>query len=289
MFLGYQAKRDCVGRYEAIAPLLDQFERNFTLIDLGAGEGYFGTRVKKDYDATVVLVEGQDLYKGPLMHIKRQLSAYEINEFAKGEHFDVVLCLSMLHHVPDWRGFLQGVFALGEHIFLEIPTPNDLRCFERPNVADQYEFLTRMESKSLGTFESFHGYKDGRRMLYIHNPKYEVENTAFYYERDIKRPVTRRVHPVFSSFDDKRILKFGQWVPWQHGVNLFSYVNLGGVGLEQIELDKPARRHGDLKAWNYVVQDWVAYPIDYDRKRTHDDQEGEATVLDWLRNGGRLW
>lgn len=288
MFIGYQARRDCEGRYAALKSTFDIFHRPFSLIDLGAGEGYFAERVVAEYQQTAaVLVEGESLYSGQLPWIKRHLSAYEINEYAKGEHFDVVLCLSMLHHVKDWRGFLQGVFALGEHIIIEYPTPADKRCFERPGVSEQYEFLSAMRyDRDLGKFTSFHGFRDGRQMVYFYNPKLCVSNDAFYYEREIRRPVRAKTTRISASLEYKKVGLGGDFV---YGTNLFSYINLGGQFRDEIIAELPFRQHGDLKPWNYVLQSNLhAIPIDYEPWRGLDDERAYRELIHWLRNGGRL-
>ena len=55
---------DCQRYYNAIKPILDRYKRPITVLDLGAGQGYFSFRIAHDYDSTCVMVEdNNDSYR----------------------------------------------------------------------------------------------------------------------------------------------------------------------------------------------------------------------------------
>jgi hypothetical protein len=41
-------------------------------------------------------------------------------------HFDVVLCLSVLHHWPNWRDYLDALLAAGDLVFIESANPAEV-------------------------------------------------------------------------------------------------------------------------------------------------------------------
>ncbi len=48
----------CAPRLELVRPILDQYSRRFSLLDIGAMEGYFTFRIAKEYDAICTMIEG---------------------------------------------------------------------------------------------------------------------------------------------------------------------------------------------------------------------------------------
>jgi len=54
-------KHNCPFRYELIKrELLDDYERPFTMLDLGASQGYYSLRAAYDYDSVCVMIEGNN-------------------------------------------------------------------------------------------------------------------------------------------------------------------------------------------------------------------------------------
>lgn len=130
---------DCATRYEAMRLVLDSLERPFTVLDIGAAEGYFSFRIAKDYGACVVMV-GDPNYRENLLEklcivnedldrvilLSKKISGEELTELSKREHFDVVLALNVLHHFnEDWQEAFDAVLQLGDQVILESPPNGD--------------------------------------------------------------------------------------------------------------------------------------------------------------------
>lgn len=116
--------RDCGGRYDAIAAQLDG--RGFSVLDLGAYAGYFSIRLAHEFDAQVTAVDDYPTLTercrgwSNITVIGRRLTATDIDELGR---FDVVLALSVLHHMADWPNTLDVLAANSGRLFVETPDP----------------------------------------------------------------------------------------------------------------------------------------------------------------------
>lgn len=123
------SRRDAEGRYNAIASYLNGME-HFTALDLGAYSGYFSFRLAEEFGAEVTAVDdalelAQAFEKAREMGIPHRGVVYEVNRRMDpvdlmGLHrFDVVLCLSVLHHVTWWRSMLEILMNKTDILFVE--------------------------------------------------------------------------------------------------------------------------------------------------------------------------
>jgi hypothetical protein len=126
-----KGKRDCAGRYEAIASYLrerDDLPNTLRILDFGALDGYFSQRLAEEFGANVVAIEQN---RKALAHLAghkqiRTRIAYYTPEQVRGlGHFDVVLALSVLHHQPNWRDFLAAFQEVGDIVFVEVSHPDE--------------------------------------------------------------------------------------------------------------------------------------------------------------------
>lgn len=114
-------RRDAAGRYRAIAEYLGDM-RDFHALDLGAYGGYFSFRLAEEFDAHCVAVDDfSGLADAPgVKVIRRRLSMSELVDLGP---CDVVLCLSVLHHLPDWRAYLNALQVMAPVVFVETSNP----------------------------------------------------------------------------------------------------------------------------------------------------------------------
>ncbi|MFC4124921.1 class I SAM-dependent methyltransferase [Nocardia rhizosphaerae] len=116
-------RRDAAGRYTAIAEYLDD-ARDFTVLDFGAYGGYFSARLADERNATCTAVDDSEhLTGGPkVVPINRRLSAAELLDLGP---CDVALCLSVLHHLPDWPDYLDALTTIAPLLFVETAHPSE--------------------------------------------------------------------------------------------------------------------------------------------------------------------
>lgn len=135
-----QGQRNAEVRYDAIRTEIEKAELgDFTVLDFGAYGGYFSFRLAEDFHAEVVAVDdhpelrrGIEANHNPLVTpVYDRLSSDGVGDLGE---FDVVLALSVLHHVPDWERMLEALCeAATELLFIETPRPDE----ELPNAANR--------------------------------------------------------------------------------------------------------------------------------------------------------
>lgn len=121
---------DCQSRYEAIYKVLSKkYDRPITVLDIGANNGFFSISLARDMRALSVMVDTTDRLAdicelntdvaGKLFYMKQQMSVQDLKELGKDLHFDVVIVLHVLHHIPEWKIFIKAgrkplAFKLGD-------------------------------------------------------------------------------------------------------------------------------------------------------------------------------
>ncbi|WP_306365456.1 bifunctional 2-polyprenyl-6-hydroxyphenol methylase/3-demethylubiquinol 3-O-methyltransferase UbiG [Nocardia sp. CC227C] len=118
-------RRDAAGRYKAIADYLGDDMRGFHVLDLGAYNGYFSRRLAEDFGAHCVAADDYvGLTDAPgVKAVRKRLSMPELTSLGS---FDVVLCLSVLHHLPDWRAYLDALVSMAPLVFIETAHPDEV-------------------------------------------------------------------------------------------------------------------------------------------------------------------
>lgn len=120
--------RDCAGRYDAIARQLAG-RSGFTVLDLGAHAGYFSLRLAEQFDARVTAVDdwpglSRAVAGEPrVTAVPRRLTPGQVRGLGP---FDVVLALSVLHHIPDWPGMLDALREAAGVLMIETPDPAEV-------------------------------------------------------------------------------------------------------------------------------------------------------------------
>lgn len=119
--------RDCAIRYHVLAGHVAGLGRGFTVLDVGANSGYFSLRLTEDFSAKCTAVDSEPSLRKAEGKIERVIgtrfgSADEIRALGP---FDVVLCLSVLHHVPWWREMLDAALEISSRLYVETPHPDE--------------------------------------------------------------------------------------------------------------------------------------------------------------------
>jgi hypothetical protein len=158
--------RPAASRFDAIAKELDGHE-GFTVLDLGAHEGYFSLRLAEEFNAQATAVDDwrglkPALAGSPVKGVHERLTPEALE--ALGE-FDVILCLSVLHHVPWWEQMLEQIQLQSKLLFVEVAVAHEdlpkavAHCSEIPNAVAALD--GRVIAKT-------HGYKSRKlRPMYV--------------------------------------------------------------------------------------------------------------------------
>ena len=128
--------RDCESRWQAIRPHLPA---SGTLLDIGANFGWFCLRWCAEGENRVAAAVEADLRSAAVQrfalstHAHRRIALVTakagvatVDRFAAaGQRFDAVLCLSVLHWIPDHRPMLATLGRIADRIFVEHCDPRE--------------------------------------------------------------------------------------------------------------------------------------------------------------------
>lgn len=108
-------ERDCAGRYAAILPFVKEGAR---VLDFGSFTGYFSHRLADERSASCVAVAPEARAYPGVVAISSNLTADGIRALGT---FDVVLALSVLHHVRPWRDYWSALLDAAPTVIVEVP------------------------------------------------------------------------------------------------------------------------------------------------------------------------
>ncbi|MBN9654820.1 methyltransferase domain-containing protein [Halobacillus sp. GSS1] len=122
-----KGQRECSNRYEKIKEILDGIDPSFTVLDLGANNGYFSFRIAEDFNVPVTMIEAKkevrqiyDMNENSYVTlVNRRVDVEELEKLCKEKKFDVILALSVLHHFDNYEDIIDVLFAHSNHLFIE--------------------------------------------------------------------------------------------------------------------------------------------------------------------------
>ncbi len=192
----------CEPRYELIRPVLDQFNRPFSLLDLGAAQGYFSFRIANHYpDSSCVMVEanntsyyfnhGDMLYDlcllnrhlNNIFYLNKRMDLTDLSFLNQKEHFDVVIAFLVVHlmheNLREQIRIIESLLNLGDNLILEVA--NDVDVIHTSYV----EFLSHgLDCQYLGEVKR---HKD---------PNSQSTGKLFWFKRKASRPINRHGFPI---------------------------------------------------------------------------------------------
>lgn len=116
-------QRDADNRAGVIVDYLDRhgYGKGARILDFGAYTGYFAHRLADQLGCSCVAVDNHTgLKSSPRVEvINEHLTPQQIRKLGK---FDAVLCLSVLHHLPNWQAYLDA-FRKSDVVFVETSEP----------------------------------------------------------------------------------------------------------------------------------------------------------------------
>lgn len=264
-----RGQRECANRYEIVRSFFSQYQRPFTVLDMGASDGYFAVRLVEDFpDCTVVAVEprpriGEILHRNDaqrVLWLRKKLSPTELSKLADVEHFDVTLALSVIHWMkrPPAES-IEALRRMGDHLILELPVEAQ---------ATGQEVVQKIEPPKDGTLLGYgasHLDADAQRPITVLSQEKTCLERGYW---DSNRPSLAH---IVSDFQSKTFHK-GKKVsyPWLRGINLQTFLRLGGTWPRRARIADCVREaylrlngpHGDIAPWNVILQGDRAVFID---------------------------
>ncbi len=273
--------RDCKTRYTLLEHILGKYKRPFTMLELGAKQGYFSLRAASTYpQSTFVMIEDNSLAKyfpsSDLLEIckrntclhnivlfNREIVADELERLSECEHFDLVIAFNLFSSCKNnCLELIEPLLKLGDNILLEVPNwHNELN-----------EYLSANNIELLCTFEhSKIWLREGHKNILL--------------RRHWLRPLSSTL-TIKSTYEEKKLIKnydkltITDWIP---GINLITFKMYSGiyptfdtVRNEILKLKDVA--HTDWLAHNMIVQGDTITMIDCNDPR-HENENIVATQI----------
>jgi|GEM_PF-1465480 len=137
---------DNSSRYDAIHSVISsQYNRSISMLDVGASNGYFSIRAVQDFQGQSVMTDMSDRLTdicrlntditNKLIYIKKQFSAEDLKKMGSSVHFDLIIGLNVLHHIPEWKQFIEEMFNIADTVIIETPPAGDPRSLYKTNIS----------------------------------------------------------------------------------------------------------------------------------------------------------
>jgi CTP-dependent riboflavin kinase len=193
-------ERSCVDRWDVIRWHLASLDEPFTVLDLGANAGWFSTRLAEEFDCQVTAIDDHrdlsSIASDRVTVLNRRVSARHLREMPR---FDVVLALSVLHHMADWRAVFDQVRACRRGAFVEVPAPGEewmrwaAARHELPAIHDK---VAGAAFRLIGEFERTgrDGSVHQRPMFLVHGTLTTLAGTVFSGSGTCSRKLTPTLH-----------------------------------------------------------------------------------------------
>lgn len=132
--------RSCEARYDIIREFCKQHlpEQGFSVCDIGANMAYFSIRLIEEFHATALAFEFHDHKKrwsilkrqrtNRLMYVNRKVSLADLSILSHSSKFDLVLGLSVLHHVVgEAEQWIQAMRRMSRFTIIEMALSDSSR------------------------------------------------------------------------------------------------------------------------------------------------------------------
>ena len=131
-------KRECANRYEIIKQFCITLKQPFTVCDIGANMAYFGLRLIDDFDCYVIAFEFHQFEErakiislnktAKLIYMNRKISLTDLDILRQFCHFNLILALSVLHHVPgSVKEWIEKLKSFTDNLIVEMALNDSAR------------------------------------------------------------------------------------------------------------------------------------------------------------------
>ncbi len=263
---------DCQRRYEALKSILDRYKRPITVLDLGAGLGYFSFRIAHDYDATCIMIEDNngpkplarqllDLCRANaqlknIILLDKKISLQELEKLADCEHFDVVLAFDYIDlNAHDWMQTANALMRMGDNIFIQVPGSES--ATENKASKKVIEYCAARSGKLILQTPCVYDAKMQKQLFWFEYKKTGLRSKCFTLESD--DAYVDAFH-IDSSYTSKTFYKTGSpEVEWKKGINLMTFLMLNGAYPTRDMVKDAVAAHAydqltDFAPWNVIVQ-----------------------------------
>ena len=180
-------------RYKAIKEHCKNYNRPFSVLDIGAAEGYFTHMLANEFSGIFTAVEsdpGRQLLdtcvknnNKQVILLEKRLNLQGLIELGEVHYYDVILALNVIHHFDEpFNEVLKAIMKMCSYCFLEHPDPN-----EGPNTKNFHRIMAEKLDTSgydalplLSTGAEHLGYGEIKRQMFLLSNKNEITLQRHY-------------------------------------------------------------------------------------------------------------
>ena len=281
--------------YEAIKPLLNKYKRPITVLDLGAGQGYFSFRIARDYDSTCIMVESNDgelkladqllelcHLNSELQNIillNKKMTLQEIEKLADCEHFDVILAFDYIDDKSEQRQkFLDAILRLGDNIFIQASASENQS--KQTGNSSFKESLTRLGGNLILQTRSACDPKVEESLFWFQRKKDRLNCKCFTYKDKDKKSFR-----IKSTYTQKTLVKDGCFsrIQWKKGINLVTFLILNGVYPTKEKLKKEVAKLTRQKLTDFLPKNLIVQGNNIELIDQNDKCRREASLSKSLK------
>lgn len=139
----------CPPRYELIKPILNLYNRPFSLLEIGAAQGYFSFNIAHDYPHSIcTMIEGSAVIypdRGDILgdlcylnrhlkniiYIKKKVDLTDFQLLNQNKHYDIIFAFLVIHQITtdfeQQKEIINNLFLLGDNVIIEVANNVDKR------------------------------------------------------------------------------------------------------------------------------------------------------------------
>lgn len=248
--------------YRSIIDYLHNYRRAATILEICATDKCYSVDLARNFpkhifvlvvaDSSNTISFSSHLPSNLIVLKPKYLPNSALDILARCEHFDMV----MVQELNNLKSYHDGWYSERLKLFLQLGNDSFIESNQRQSILDGAQPRTLVhESHFLYSF---------------HIPKCGIDIARWnlhYRPRSETCP-----YKIESSFNEKFLIKREQKSEWIPGINLITFIMLGGIYpsndviVQELKRYKKLR-HNDLVVGNFIIQGMMVRPIDFNDAR----------------------
>lgn len=278
-------------RYEALKPLIKNYERAWTFLELWGKTGDLSFKIASKFvQAVCVVAESENsahLFDECKRHslqnllaVKNDLTLNNLIDLSDCEHIDCTFAPDFtLSFTQDWQKAVDAVLNMGDFVIIEAPSSKS------SNQKFVEAYFEEKGGKIIANPPTHLQSAVGPIYLFEVHKKHLLKRYWQYHKK-----IRLGEYTILSNFKEKKLIKNKKKpkehaiVDWVPGINLFTFKKLAGLWPEKDEIIKmilpmATIDHNDFRISNLIIQGLKIEPIDgWGKGQGHE----ENTVADFM-------